>query len=137
MIIPSTQMTNTSPFLQNGSSKNQFLKIYLTNFLSEAVEARRCKCFENWLMKHKCPNLLKPLGTIDQKKHWSFYPSEPFSFDPVVHKGDSYSAQLDTIAHICTCRYVSPKIAKKSDILNDPTFPSVKNLFSNSDLQNL
>ena len=28
-------------------------------------------------MKHKYPNLLKPLGTINQKKYWSFYPSEP------------------------------------------------------------
>ena len=49
--------------------------------MSEAVEASRCQFFENWLMKHKCPHLLKPLGTINQKKYWSFYPSEPFSFD--------------------------------------------------------
>ena len=26
------------------------------------------------------PNLLKPLGTIIQKKCWYFYPSEPFTF---------------------------------------------------------
>ena len=32
-------------------------------------------------MKHKCINLLKPLVTIDQKKYWSFYPSELFTFD--------------------------------------------------------
>ena len=30
-------------------------------------------------VKHKIPNLLKPLGF--QKKCWSFYPSESFSFD--------------------------------------------------------
>ena len=46
-------------------------------FLSEAVEASRCNFFENWLMKHKYPHLLKPLGTINQTKYWSFYPSEP------------------------------------------------------------
>ena len=49
-------------------------------FLSEAVEASRCDFFENWWMKLKWPNLLKPLGTIIQQNHWSFYPSEPFSF---------------------------------------------------------
>ena len=32
-------------------------------------------------MKHKCPHLLKPLGTINRNKYWSFYPSEAFSFD--------------------------------------------------------
>ena len=31
--------------------------------LSETVEASRCHFFENWLMKHKFPNLLNPLGT--------------------------------------------------------------------------
>ena len=30
----------------------------------EAVEASRCHFFENWLIKHKCAILLKPLGTI-------------------------------------------------------------------------
>ena len=30
-------------------------------YLSEAVEACGCYFFENWLMKRKCPNLLKPL----------------------------------------------------------------------------
>ena len=30
-------------------------------FLSEAVEASWCYFFENWFMKLKCPNLLKPL----------------------------------------------------------------------------
>ena len=45
--------------------------------MSEAVEASRCHFFENWLMKHKYLNFLKPLGTTNQKKYWSFYPSEP------------------------------------------------------------
>ena len=49
----------------------------LAPFLSEALEASRCHFFENWLMKHKFPNLLKPLGTINQKKYWSFFLSEP------------------------------------------------------------
>ena len=38
----------------------------LAPFLSEAVEASWCQFFENWLMKPKCTNLLKPLGTINQ-----------------------------------------------------------------------
>ena len=52
------------PFVE---SKIHFLLI-LAPFLSEAVEASRCYCFENWLMTHKCQNLLKPLGTIIQTK---------------------------------------------------------------------
>ena len=62
LIIPITQMTNTSPFLWNRSSK--FFHWYLIFFLSEAVEASQCYFFEKWLMKHKCPNLLNPLCTI-------------------------------------------------------------------------
>ena len=73
-IIPSTQMIKTSPFLWNGSSKIQFFYWYLIPFLSEAVEASWCYFF------FKCPNLLKPLGTIIQQNNWSFYPSESFSF---------------------------------------------------------
>ena len=53
---------------------------YLIPFLSEAVEASGCYFFEHWWMKLKCPNLLKPLGTIIQQNYWSFYPLEPFSF---------------------------------------------------------
>ena len=37
----------------------------------EVVEA-------SWFMKLKCPNLLKPLGSINEENYWSFYPSEPF-----------------------------------------------------------
>ena len=40
---------------------------FLAPFLSEAVQANQCDFFEKWLMKLKCPNLLKPLGTIIQK----------------------------------------------------------------------
>ena len=53
---------------------------YLIYFLSEAVEASRCHFFENWLMKHKCTNLLKPLGTINQWNYWFFYPLELIYF---------------------------------------------------------
>ena len=49
-------------------------------FLLEAVEASLCYFFENWLMKRKCPNLLKTLGTIIQQNYRSFYPSDRFSF---------------------------------------------------------
>ena len=48
--------------------------------MSEAVEASLCYFFENWLMKHKSPNLLKPLGTIIYQNYQFYYPSEPFSF---------------------------------------------------------
>ena len=37
---------------------------YLVPFVLEAVKASRCYFFDNWLMKLKCPHLLKPLGTI-------------------------------------------------------------------------
>ena len=50
---------------------------FLAPFLSEAVEDSRCYFFEKWLMKLKCPNLLKPLGTLIQENYRSFYPSEP------------------------------------------------------------
>ena len=36
--------------------------------------------FENWLMKHKCPTLLKPLATVIRQNYRSFYPSESFTF---------------------------------------------------------
>ena len=36
--------------------------------------------FENWLMKLKCPILLKALSTIIQENYQSFYPSEPLTF---------------------------------------------------------
>ena len=54
--------------------------------ISDTLSVRGCwgqpmLVFENWLMKHKFPHLLKPLGTIIQQNYWSFYPSEPFSLD--------------------------------------------------------
>ena len=60
--------------------KNPVCYWYLMPFLSEAVEASRCYFFWNWLMKFKCPHLLKPLGTIILQNYWFFYPSEPFGF---------------------------------------------------------
>ena len=59
--------------------KSKFLLI-LAPFLSEAVEDSRCYFFENWFMKLKIYNLLKPLGTITQQNYWSFYPSELIYF---------------------------------------------------------
>ena len=55
----------------------RIMKYHIENqhiFLSEAVEASQCHFFENWLMKLKCPDLLKPLSTIIQQ---FFYPSIP------------------------------------------------------------
>ena len=68
--------TNDSEWLWG--VKGSLFFFNLTPFLSEIVEASQCYFFEKWLMKLKCPKLLKPLGTIIQKKCWSFYPSEPF-----------------------------------------------------------
>ena len=52
--------------------KSNFLLI-LAPFLSEAVEDSRCYFFENWFMKLKIYNLLKPLGTITQLNYWYIY----------------------------------------------------------------
>jgi hypothetical protein len=60
-------MTNTSPFLWNGSSKIQFFTDIQYPGNLEAVEASLHDFFENWLMKLKYPNLPNPLGTIIQK----------------------------------------------------------------------
>ena len=59
--------------------KPKFLLI-LEPFLSEAVEDSQCYFFENWFMKLKFPNLLKPLGTKILQYYWSFYPSELIYF---------------------------------------------------------
>ena len=50
----------------------------LPPFLSVAVEASWCYFLENWLMKLKCPLLLKSLATIVEENSQSLYPSEPF-----------------------------------------------------------
>ena len=39
-----------------------------------------CFFFKNWLMKHKNPNLIKPLDTTIHQNSQFYYPSEPFSF---------------------------------------------------------
>ena len=51
---------------------------FLAPFLSAAVEASIFYSFKNWLMKLKCPNLLKALHTIIQENYQPFYPSKPF-----------------------------------------------------------
>ena len=58
--------------------KNPIFHWYLLPFLLEAVEASPSYFFQNWLMKLKCPNLLKPLSTIFQENYQPFCPSEPF-----------------------------------------------------------
>ena len=52
----------------------------LAPFLLEAVEASLYYFFENWLLKPKNHNLLKPLGTIIHQNSQFYYPSKPFSF---------------------------------------------------------
>ena len=58
--------------------QNSNVLLILAPFLSEAGEDSRCYFFENWFMKLKIYDLLKPLGTITQQNYWSFYLSEPF-----------------------------------------------------------
>ena len=58
--------------------KNPIFHWHFIYFLLEAVEASQYYFFENWLMKLKCPNLPKPLGTIIQENYGSYNPSEPF-----------------------------------------------------------
>ena len=65
-IIPSTQMTKTSPLFLEWIIENPIFHWYLILFLAEAVEASLCYFFENWLMKLKFPNLPNPLGIIIQ-----------------------------------------------------------------------
>ena len=48
--------------------------------MSEAVEASLGYFLNIWLMKHKCQNLLKPLGTMICQNSQFYYPSDPFSF---------------------------------------------------------
>ena len=76
LIIPSTQMTTTSPFLWNRSSKIKFFTNNWYSFCRRLLRPANVIFFENLLMKHKYPHLLKTLGTINQKKYCSFYPSE-------------------------------------------------------------
>ena len=57
LVFTGTKMTNTGHFLSNGASKIQFFTNIWYLFLPEAVEARLCYFFENFLMKLKCPNL--------------------------------------------------------------------------------
>ena len=78
-MIPSTKMNNTDPFCGMDHQKCIFLLI-LAPFLSEAIEDSWCYFFENWFMKLKIYNLLKPLGTIIQQNCWSFCPSELIYF---------------------------------------------------------
>ena len=92
-MIPGTKMTNTGPFLWNGSSKIHFF------YWSIHVEDSRCYFFENWLMKLKFPNLLKPLGTIIKQNYWSFYHSELFYFAFFNTQKRTMCSLYDKIVH--------------------------------------
>jgi hypothetical protein len=73
LIIPSTQMTNTSPFLWNRSSKFLFFNDIRYSFCRRLLTVLRPAnvfFFEHWLMKHKCPNLLNPLCIIIRLNYW-------------------------------------------------------------------
>ena len=99
-------------FLQN----HEISGLILITFLLEAVEASLCYFFKNWLMKHKSPNLLKPLGTIIHQNSQFYYPSEPFSFHHfnvrhLVHTNLSFVGQDDFVPLIIglTWCFCSPK----------------------------
>ena len=63
-IIPGTTMIQYWSLIVEWISENPIFHWYLVPFLSEAAEASPCYFFQNWLMKLKCPNLLKPLAAI-------------------------------------------------------------------------
>ena len=89
-VVEAVEVTETAEILRSGKSllrtsessrflnsalfwcleRNNFLYDHeisywnLAPFLSEAVEASQCYFFENWLMKLKCPILLKPLDMV-------------------------------------------------------------------------
>ena len=90
LIIPSTQMTTTNPFLWNRSSKIKFFTNIWYSFCRRLLRPADVIFLKTgWWNTN--PHLLKPLGTINQKNYWSFYPSELIYFalfnvrHPVVH----------------------------------------------------
>ena len=64
--------------------------------------------FENWLMKLKCPNLLKSLGIIFQQNYWSFYPSEPFTKNISIWDTLYYNNFLFIYFRVCFCKTGKP-----------------------------
>ena len=64
LIIYNTQMTNTSSFLWNESSKIQFFTIVWYFFCQRLLRPADIIFLQNWLLKHKSAILLKPLSTI-------------------------------------------------------------------------
>ena len=80
---------------------------FLVPFLSEVAEASIFYFFKNWLMKLKCPNLLKPLDTIIQENYQPFYPSEPFRIlrfqmrHPVIILTDNTVSHFQCGVHKC------------------------------------
>ena len=81
----------------------------------EAVEASLCYFFENWLIKHKIPTLLKPLGTIIHQNSQFYCPSEPVSFHHFNVRHPVYNLHLPsfidksrlipTTAYLGTCKH--------------------------------
>ena len=104
LIVPGTKMTNTGPFLWNGSSKIQFFTDIWYSSWRDFWGQPMSFFFENWLIKHKCAILLKPLGTIIQEIYWSSYLSETFRIirfnmrhpitTPYIKKLETYFALL-------------------------------------------
>ena len=77
----SSGFLNSACFLMFSLKKGLWYEIsgcISATFLLEAVEASLCYVFENWLMKRKIPNLLKPLGTTIHQNSQFYYPSELF-----------------------------------------------------------
>ena len=84
----------------------------MITFLLEAVEASLCYFFKNWLMKHKSPNLLKPLGTIIHQNSQFYYPSEPFSFHHfnVRHPVEALVSEIGTGSIFCLSFSLSNRV---------------------------
>ena len=80
-VVPKWQILVS--FSEMGHQKSKF-SLISESFLSKTVQASQCYFFESWLMKLKCPSLISPQCTINQKNCWSFYPSEPFTLDHIT-----------------------------------------------------
>ena len=80
LMILGTKMTNTGPFLWNRWSKIQIFTDFSIFFAGGCWGQPMLFFFENWFVKLKFPNLLKPPGPIIQQNCWSLYPSELIYF---------------------------------------------------------
>ena len=78
------------------------------HFATVVFEASLCYFFENWGLKLKFPNLLKPLGTIIQQKYWSFYPSKPSTLDQfnMIHPVSSGNFNIGNLIQLYSIIWV-------------------------------